>query len=284
MSQPKQSPSVSEEVHAASGTSVVAERRDESAPAGSTHASQGTRLMVLLLVGMVSGIVGGLLVSQTREQFALIQPEGTKGNGILTPEQMAQVRAAQVVADYKNAPFALGILGLVVAGVLGLTAGLLWRSSAGATVGFLVGCLGGALLGALGGLSSVFVREQLAGWDRLTASGQPDPLLSQIHTMALHLPTWIFIAIAAAVAFGIARRHPAAIGRTVAFAALALVVVSLIYPTLAALFFQMENPDKVIPSGTLNLMLWAGLNAGLIGVALAGDAKPGPVEAPEVTA
>lgn len=230
-----------------------------------------------VVVGLLSGVAGGILINQSHEAFAVKQPKELAGKqGIFTPEEMALARAAQLVADYKNTPLAMGLLGLAVGASFGLAGGLMQRSPRSAGAGLVVGALSGGVLGALGGAAAVFVREQLRGWNTLSESGEPNSLLVQLHTMAIHLPTWIFIGVAVGLACGAARCGAPAV-RTAGLAIFAVVLASVVYPTVASLVFQMDDPGSVVPGGSTNRLLWTTLSAGLIGL-IAGrpDKSPAP--------
>lgn len=234
--------------------------------------------LVFLGFGIVGGFAGWLLLERAHEYFAPETPKEVAGTqGILTPEQRALVRAAQVRADYTNVPLAIALLGLAVSGVLGLAPGFTAGSLRKSATGLAMGLTAGAVLGALGGAASVLVREQLRNWNTLAATGEPDPLLTQLHTMALHLPSWIAVALATGLAIAIAARARHTLGRTAGLAVVAVVVASLLYPVLASILFQMEDPGQVVPTGSANRLLWTMLNAGLIGLVVGRPANtPAP--------
>ena len=243
-------------------------------PAGATRSGIG-HWTVFFGLGLAGGLAGWLLLERTHEYFMPETPKEVAGTqGILTPEQRALVRAAQVRADYKNVPFAIGLLGVAVCGLLGMAPGISNKSLSRGAKGLALGLVGGAVLGAFGGAASVFAREQLRDWNTLAETGEPDPLLTQLHTMALHLPSWISVALAIGLVIGIAARPRHTLVRTAGLAILAVIVASLIYPVLASVLFQMEDPGQVIPTGTANRLVWTTLNAGLIGLVVGRPAKP----------
>ncbi len=252
-SAPRAEPSVT---GAVSGENIV--------PTGSTQRNT----IVFLGLGLLGGIAGGIAVEQTHDFFPVVEPEGVAGNGILTADQLAQVAAARVRADYQNLSFALGLLGLAVGACLGLAQRALRQA---VLPRLLVGGMSGAVLGATGGLAAVFTRERLRGWNTLDETGQPDALLVQLHTMAVQLPAWIGIAVAVGLTAGVLARRGAIVGRTAGMAIVAVLLASLVYPLLASMFFATQDSGGVIPSGMANRLFWATLYSALIGLIVGGS-------------
>jgi hypothetical protein len=243
---------------------------DVPSPTTSAGATQGGWFLFLGL-GLLGGIAGGIAVEQTHDFFHPVKLEGVAGNGILSAEQLAQVAVAQVQADYRNALLAMGLLGLAVGACLGLAQ----RAGRCAVLArLLAGGLSGAVLGAAGGLAAVFVRERLRGWNTLDETGQPDALLVQLHTMAVQLPAWIGIAVAVGLTAGVLARRGALVGRTAGLAIVAVLLASLLYPTLASIFFATQDPGGVIPGGQATRLFWATLHAGLVGLIVGGLGSP----------
>lgn len=243
-------------------------------------------LVITCTLGILGGAIGGLAVDRFHDFFKPIVPEGLAGNGIYTAEQLEQLAAERVRAEYRNVPLALGLLGLCVGGCLGAAQGIGAQSVGSASLrGAIAGGLTGLALGALGGTTALFLRELIREWNTLDSTGQPHPLKSQLHLMLVQLPTWI--AIAAAVGLGaLAARRGGNVARRISNGIVAVVLASLLFPTLASLLFSTEHPGGVIPLGFTNRLFWAILNGGLIGLfvgALTAEppAESVPVAAPE---
>jgi hypothetical protein len=251
-------------VSASPGDFTPATASTESSPEASRR-----RLVILLTLGICGGLAGGFAVEKSYNSFAATIPEGLAGNGIYTAEQLEQLRAERVRADYWNTPLAIGLLGLMVGASLGSAQAIASRGSRGAIVaGAATGGLAGLFLGAIGGWVAVFSRELLSGWSTLDATGQPHPLANQLHSMAVQLPSWIAIATAVGLAvYGSTRQRPLLL-RATGMSIAAVLLASLLYPTVAALIFSMDDPGGVIPSGLSNRVFWAVLYAGMISVLL----------------
>jgi hypothetical protein len=262
-------------------TGKAASGAGDAPSAGSSSRSTQGGWFLFLILGLLGGICGGFAVEQAHDFFRVEEPEGVAGNGILSAEQLALVAAAQVEADYRNVPLALCLLGLAVGACLGLAQRAGQRAM---LTRVLTGGLSGAVLGAMGGLTAVFVRERLRGWNTLDETGQPDALLTQLHTMAVQLPSWIGIAVVVGLTAGVLSRSGALVGRTTGLAIVAVLLASLVYPTLASILFATQDPGGVIPGGMETRLLWTILHAGLIGLIVGGlgnAATPSPTPAAE---
>ncbi len=237
---------------------------------GNLQVSSTKIIFAFVALGLVAGLLGGMAVNQTHALFPVIEPEELKNTqGIYTPEQRALAYAAHLTADLKNLPTAIGLLGLIVAGTLGLAGFVVKRSSGSAVSGALTGAVAGAVLGAAAGALAIVVYQQLTGLNLLGADGQPDPLKTQAHAMAIHLPSWISIAIAASLAVAISwGKSLRNIGPTLTAAAGAVILAAVLYPTIAAVIFTGEDPGRIIPTGHFNQILWTVLNSVLLGLML----------------
>jgi hypothetical protein len=60
------------------------------------------------------------------------------------------------------------------------------------------------------------------------------------------------------------------VGRTAGLAIVAVLLGSLVYPTLASIFFATHDPGGVIPGSMETRLLWTILHAGLIGLIVGG--------------
>lgn len=240
-----------------------------AAPSPTPRTGSSAGWIPYLVLGLVGGLVGGLLLDRTHKLFPVIEPpEVANTQGIYTPEQRALVVAAQLRADRKNIPLAIALLGACVAGGLGLAHGLSRGGAGGAVTGLVAGLVLGGVLGAAGGFISIFAREQLRNWNTLGETGAPDPIKSQLHTMALHLPSWIGIALAVGLTAAVVTRDSGRVVRTTGQALVAVVLASVLFPTLSSIVFQLDDLSAVIPGGMGSRLLWSALSAALMGLVI----------------
>lgn len=220
----------------------------------------------LVAAGLVSGVLAALVIGRFAEFFPVIEPDEVKGTqGIYTPEQRALVRAAHVSADYRNVPLTFAVVGLVVAALIGGVAAITSQPKRSASKAVGMGAALGLILGGLGGVTAVFLRQQLIGWNLLAATGEPDPIKLQLHTMLMHLPSWLGVVLAVGFAVGLSAHSGREAARIAGLGVISIVLASLLYPFLAAIALTEADPDVLIPFGTTNRMLWCLLNCGLIG-------------------
>ena len=220
-----------------------------------------------LVMGAAGGGIAGLIMNSTIEFFAVQEPPETANTqGILTPEQMALVQAAHRQADLRNFPLNTALLACVVCGLLGIVPGLVNKNPSATVKGLSVGAISGIVFGAVGGLLAIVVREQLRGWDLLTASGQHDPLKLQAHTMALQLPAWAGVAVALGLAFAAGSGNRRLFGPVAGSALAGWMLAALLYPATSSLLFSGDHSDMIIPSGFGNRIFWSTMTACLVGL------------------
>lgn len=241
--------------------------------ASQNSGSVATMLAFCLLAASVAGIGGGFLLKSTADRAVIsLTKELENARGTFSPEQRIQVEAIELEADYKNVLPSMAIVGALISGSIGLVIGKHNNGRSGMIAGSLTGLVAGGLLGSGGGALALMVREALKGWELIGSDGQPDMLKTQLHTMAIHAPTWIGVAIGVALAVAAGSQGSSKGNRGKAFGQAAgagiagWLLAGLLYPTLASFIFPGNDPDLVIPSGDMNRVLWVGLAAALIGL------------------
>lgn len=251
------------------------ENHQEPSSATSSHPVSTTKsgsaaaaLALCLLTASLAGVGGGFLLKSTADRAVIsLTKELESARGTFSPEQRIEVEAIELRADFKNVLPSMGIVGALVAGAIGLALGRHNNGRTGMIAGTVTGILAGGLLGSGGGALALIVREALKGWELIGNDGQPDMLKTQLHTMAIHAPTWIAIALAAAIAVAASTSARARAFTQAAGAGIGgWLVAGLLYPMVASFAFPGNDPDLVIPSGDMNRVLWVGLSAAFIGL------------------
>lgn len=234
-------------------------------PSSTTAKAPGLFLPVYLVLGVLGGLLGAWLLNRFEAQFPVIVPDDLKGaQGIFNPEQMARILNEQRRAAHSNAPLALGCMGASLAGAISLAIGANLAGTRGAVRGLLAGVLLGGLLSAAGALVSLQAWEGLKNWNTLDATGQPDPIKSQLHVMSHQFPTWLGITAAIGLSVWAAvgsRGRPVQLAGAAALAALILL---LSFPLMASLIHT-TDPAGVIPQGFGNKLGWCLLGGALLG-------------------
>lgn len=222
-------------------------------------------LTVYLVLGVLGGLLGAWLLNTFEAQFPVIVPDDLKGaQGIYNPEQMARILNEQRRAAHSNAPLALGCMGACLAGAISLAIGAGLAGTRGAVRGLVTGFILGGFLTAAGALVSLQSQERLKNWNTLDATGQPDPIKSQLHVMSHQLPTWLGIAAAIGLSTWTVVGTRGRPGHLAGAAALAALILLLSFPLLASLLHTQDTAG-VIPQGLPNKLGWCLLGGILLG-------------------
>ncbi len=233
-------------------------------------------VLVFVGLGILGGLIGGFLIHEFDRYFIIGWPEDVEPGsslGGLTPEQMEAARISGVTSAYANNTLHFGMVGALVAALMGLAGGLLERSPRTVARGVVTGLIAGSALGALGGVSSVVIRE-------LVHTSEPhSDLMAQAYTMAIQFPSWLGVAVASAVAVcGCSvrgfRQFPGLLGA----AAAGVLVVALVYPTAASMALPNENSNGLVPTaheGPANRIFWGIANATVMALLLGWQASAG---------
>ncbi|MEZ6060829.1 MAG: hypothetical protein R3C19_10730 [Planctomycetaceae bacterium] len=232
----------------------------KSAGSGSLAAT-----LTFVVLGVVGGLISGVIVHSLENYIQYPWPEDVppmEGAGPFPLEQIEAADMVRVASDYRNISLSFAIVAALVAALMGVAKGIVERSPAVMVKSVVVGIVSGAVLGGIGGLAAVFIRQQMATWVPQSA------LTSQLYTMALQLPAWLAVAVAAALAAGLfsvsGKKHVVPV-TGVAIAGVLIAV--LLYPTAGSLIFPGEATDMVVPSARDsigNRLSWAGLHVALM--------------------
>jgi len=237
--------------------------------------------LLLVIAGLVAGGIGWWLVNRYEQPFAPPEEQqklaGKRMATIpLTAEEDARLAELDSLQERKNAAANTAALGLSLAAVVGLAAGLVGRSAAAAFAGLLGGAVAGAAFGAGGGWLAALVYQQLKiglGLDRSYAA------------VASHAVTWVSLGIAAAfAAWPGVRKAGVSLGRTAGAATIGALIAAALYPVVAAVAFAMNNSDLILPSGEWNRLAWIETAAVAITFAVARAALRGRAAVPVTTA
>lgn len=238
-------------------------------PAGGPDHPAGARpsraWWLLVIAALAGGGIAWRLLEARENPFS-----PSKEMQALTAKQMAMIPLSddenarlawfQADLDRNNAAAAFAMIGLPVAALAGLAAGLAGRSWVAAVVGLLGGAVAGALLGGAGGWLAAAVYRQLRIGFALNAG---------YAATASHAVIWTLLALAVALAvWPGARRDGAGLARVAAAAVVGALIAAALYPVVAGLAFTMSNSDLIVPAGRWNRLAWIELAAFAITVAV----------------
>ncbi len=259
---------------------------DESADAARTPPQttiEGADLRLHPLLFLVVAITAGaaflgicrlvLPIFRVPEELLIYEPP---------PEIVLAQTEASIRAHVLNATVGMGILGLLMAGLLGAGEAAARRFERRALIGLAVGTVLGTVVGCMGGLLGQTLVEQL----RLTRSLVPitQTTLAQICTLGM---LGLGVGTAAGAARGSRRRLLTFAGAGAASGILA----GLLFPVAcASVLYGVETEGITIPGGVLGgrsdtwgLVLWTGLLVAAVGLIIPPitRGKPSPVAADE---
>lgn len=203
--------------------------------------------------------------------FFQIPPELTVGIGSSpSPEKLAELNAAQRIADRKNSMLRIGLFGAIVGSLLGGAAGIARRRTSSIGLGAAAGLTLGGLFGFLGGLAANTLAQRLT-------SVIADEMQRM---MVVHLTGWAVAGIGIGLAVGLAFRGHGVLVRAVVASLAAGLIGGLIFAPLAAILLPNADSDLPYPKGLDARALWIALPTILIGIAIARATKerrkPGP--------
>lgn len=223
-------------------------------PVAASVAGRPSRAWLLLVIaGLAGGGLSWCLLERYEHPFAApeeLEKLSAKRMAMIPMTDAENARIAELEADQerKNSAAAIAAIGLPLAALVGLAAGLLGRSGVASVTGLVGGAVAGAVLGAAGGWIAAFVYEQLKielGVNRgYAAAGS-------------HAATWAFVALAVALAAwpGV-RKSGMSLAATAGSAVVGALIAAALYPVIAGLAFAMSNSDLIIPAGRWNRLAW----------------------------
>ena len=178
----------------------------------------------------LAGLLAGLLAFAVGEAtYKLVPAERVKQNVLMTNQQVVEPTQETLnAAAVKNGAIAFAVLGLCLAGFLGLAGGLARRSPPAALKGGLLGAVVGTALGA--GLSLVLLP--------LSLQAQADyPDYDIIISLAIRGLIWGLLGAAAGLAFTIGLGQRRLLGRTLTAGFMGAAVGAIAFELIGAAFF-----------------------------------------------
>jgi hypothetical protein len=181
-------------------------------------------------------------------------------------------RVARELVERQHAMLYVGLLGLLVAGVLGLREGCVRRSICPAIPAAPLGALGGAAGGLLGSLVHEYIYQHY---------GQPRLEHTVEEQLCVLVPLGLGVGLG--LALTAARRDRF---KTIAAATAGGAIAALAFPVLVSIVLPQASTDMLLPQDRHSRLLWFGLASGLIGflVPATKPATPEPATPAEAAA
>ena len=208
---------------------------------------------ILLVLGGLAGAAGSQVIFQVRDLFQ-VAPERLG----MPPYPPALEREMLLCAVASHA-LGFGLLGLVICGVLGLGLGALSGSPRAAAGSLLAGGILGLLAGAAGGVSALLIDDALL----------VVPLDGLFKAMLIHLPNWLLLAVAIAIAAVLFRQRRVPVQQLLVSAIVAGFLAALFYPLLGLILFPAATSDRPIPYEMGLRILCFALGGAVLGVGVA---------------
>ena len=225
----------------------------------------GGSLLVMLLAGLIAGGASLAAVVLLKDFFHVPEEWGSLRE---TDSGVAKLRAAEAVMAKKNLVLTAGVLGALVAGVMGVAGGVRDGSPRHAMIGLLVGLV----LGGGAGVASAYLGPVVGkGIDARVAPQAPIETkqnMEMLKTLAVHGTIWGLIGIAAALAATAPTRRSGSMVTSALGALVAAILAMAIYQVLMGNVFQVSRFELVLPQDLGPMIAWTLPTGILIGLAI----------------
>ena len=253
------------------GTEQASDVAEQTAPSGTAGSALGAWAICLLLGVVAAGASWGLVL-KFGMFFDTLIPERLANLDMMvaTDEEAREQLAAIQTARQRNTALALGMVGLVSAGLLGAAAGLARKSPGAALLGLPLGIVLGAAVGAAGGLAEFEMNRRLVEIVQIPET---------VRTILDHALAWGLVGAGVGLTILVVCRKSVPARRLMIAPIAAGVMGGILYTPLALIFLPLARPESVYPLGATNQLLWIGLPVVLIAVAVARVTGSRPKEA-----
>ncbi len=213
-------------------------------PAAKVEGGSGFRSIGWLVI--LGGLLSGLLAFGLGEPLYKLIPPELVPRDLMGTKTMIPTQETQSVAATKNAALAFGVLGLCLAGSLGIVGGLARRSASSPVRGGLVGAVLGlaAGVGAPIGLLPFSIRAQL-----------DYPEHDLIVSLAAHALIWGLLGALAGLAFAVGLGERRLIGRAFTAGFAGAVLGAITFELIGGTFFGLAETAHPISATRLTRLM-----------------------------
>jgi len=247
----------------------------------------------MLILGGVVGVAGGFLTDQYINTFALPPEDEVSQSDPESEEFKAAQLVVQEQVESKNIALVLGLIGVLLGSLLGLSIGWIRHSGKVAVAGFLLGAVLGGGFGALGGFTSVkaWYRVPKETWTQVETRLEGADVVT-VKAGASQAAGWMILGTGLALTGGLlSPPRGKSFGKLLLTLIGAGLAAGFLTPFLSAFLTTIALTDLPVPAETTPRILWASLASVLLLVAAGRTANtiaktaatPAPEE-PEKTA
>lgn len=257
---------------------------DSASVTSNAPAGLAAGVLVLLVASAVAGYAASQVVPMVLRppvavDAGMVQVMSNSDVGKGTEKSSAKESAEDdeqaSQAPLRYAAVVFGIVGLLVAGLLGFVEGIAKKSIGLAILGLLAGLVLGAGLGAAGGAAA----QMSSAWLSSVNAPAPNTNMANVmqmemaNTMVMHGVGWGLLAVAVGLAVGLPSLRVGVIARSIGGAILGGALASLLFSPALALFASGHDMD-FIPEDSMIFMCWIVSAAVLIGTVTAIVGQP----------
>ncbi len=220
----------------------------------------------LVVIALTGALLGFALMSKFGQPVALSREMADIGP-MSPPDQIALKTAATDRMVLINSITSFSLLATSVGLLLGAWSGTYHSSRVRIVVGAVVGLILTAAISAAAAYAGIQLKTRL----HLI----PVATLSQsAKTICVQMLAWGLtgMALCSAIALGAGRAK--ALPKYAGAGLLGGILAGVVYPPLAAVLFQMDDTDQLVPLGTASALVWGAVSSGLIAIVVVGLNQP----------
>ena len=245
----------------------ISSRESANVSTAVSQPSSGRALLVFLVSGLIAG--GASLAAVVSLQDYYRVPPEMESISPIDERGQARLAVAQAEVETQNLHLTVGLLGAVVASILGVAGGIrdrsIGRAVAGGSLGVVLGC-------GLGLAAAYLAPEQVRPFVQGLAPGdapyETRQNVKMFSTMAVHATIWGLIGIAGACAATAPARRAGPVLKSTVGAFVAAVLTMMIYQVLLGNLFEVSRFELILPRDMGPMLLWTIPPAFFIGLAI----------------
>ncbi len=238
----------------------------ETAPTVTSTPANETLGWSLVIIALIGALIGFAVMSKYGQPIALSKEMADIGP-MSPPDQIALKNAATERMVLVNSITSFCLLATSVGVLLGAWAGTYHPSRVRIVVGAVVGLILTAAISAAAAYAGIQLKARL----------HPIPvgtLSLSAKTICVQMLAWGLTGMAFCSAIALAAGRAKALPKYAGAGLLGGILAGVVYPPLAAVLFQMDDTDQLVPLGTASGLVWGAVSTGLIAIVVVGLNQP----------